>query len=92
MRCCGLEISTRLLLFLALSQFCIAQSANPRSDQSSQQHNAPGPKAQEQFAPYWTSEPGWHTELQLRNNLAAQSLTVIPVLRNSAARKRICRP
>lgn len=38
---------------------------------------------QEQFAPYWTSEPGWHTELQLRNNMAQQTLTVTPALRSS---------
>ena len=39
------------------------------------------PKPQESFAPYWTSEPGWTTELQLKNNLPSQSLTVTPVLR-----------
>src|ERR1700733_839406 len=36
---------------------------------------------QESFAPYWTSEPGWDTELQLKNNLASGPLTVTPVLR-----------
>lgn len=41
----------------------------------------PSPKSQESFAPYWTSEPGWATELQLKNNLASQPLTVRPVLR-----------
>ena len=35
----------------------------------------------EQHAAYWTSEPGWDTELQLRNNLPAEPLTVTPVLR-----------
>jgi hypothetical protein len=40
----------------------------------------PRPKTQEVFAPYWTSEPGWDTELQLKNNLSAASLTVTPVL------------
>ena len=39
------------------------------------------PKPQESFAPYWTAEPGWETELQLRNNLASGALTVTPVLR-----------
>lgn len=38
-------------------------------------------KPQESFAPYWTSEPGWDTELQLKNNLASGLLTVTPVLR-----------
>ncbi len=37
----------------------------------------------EQFAPYWTAEAGWHTDLQLRNNLASESLTVRPSLRTS---------
>jgi hypothetical protein len=41
----------------------------------------PSPKPQEVFAPYWTSEPGWDTELQLKNNLASGPLTVTPVLR-----------
>ena len=36
---------------------------------------------QEQFIPYWTTETGWHSELQLRNNLTDQDLTVIPALR-----------
>ena len=38
-------------------------------------------KPRESFAPYWTSEPGWDTELQLKNNLASGPLTVTPVLR-----------
>src|SRR5947199_5051356 len=40
-------------------------------------------KSQEQFVPYWTAEPGWHTDLQLRNNLPNQPLTVTPVLRTA---------
>jgi len=36
----------------------------------------------EQFAVYWTDEAGWHSELQLRNNLVSQDLTVIPALRS----------
>lgn len=38
-------------------------------------------KPQEAFAPYWTAEPGWDTELQLKNNLPSTPLTVTPVLR-----------
>ncbi|HXM23172.1 MAG TPA: hypothetical protein VN948_18080 [Terriglobales bacterium] len=41
----------------------------------------PASKPQEVFAPYWTAEAGWETELQLKNNLAAGPLTVTPVLR-----------
>lgn len=36
---------------------------------------------QEQILSYWTAQGGWHSELQLRNNLPAQNLTVTPVLR-----------
>jgi hypothetical protein len=36
---------------------------------------------QEQILSYWTAEGGWHSELQLRNNLPAENLTVTPVLR-----------
>jgi hypothetical protein len=45
--------------------------------------HTPSPLPQEQFAPYWTTEGGWDTELQMRNNIAGQSLTVTPVLRDS---------
>jgi hypothetical protein len=38
-------------------------------------------KPQEVFAPFWSSEPGWDTELQLKNNLTSGPLTVTPVLR-----------
>src|SRR6202451_3738780 len=41
----------------------------------------PSAKPQEVFAPFWTSDPGWETELQLKNNLPSESLTVTPVLR-----------
>jgi hypothetical protein len=34
-----------------------------------------------QIAPYWTAKGGWHTDLQLRNNLAGGTLTVRPSLR-----------
>lgn len=35
----------------------------------------------EQFVCYWTTETGWMSELQLRNNLVGQDLTVTPALR-----------
>jgi len=38
---------------------------------------------QEQFIAYWTSETGWSSELQLRNNTPSQNLTVTPVLRSA---------
>jgi len=36
---------------------------------------------QEQAIAYWTTETGWTSELQLRNNAVGQDLTVTPVLR-----------
>jgi hypothetical protein len=45
------------------------------------------PKPQESFAPYWTSEPGWESELQLRNNIEKSPLTVTPVLRLANGRE-----
>lgn len=42
---------------------------------------APKPKDREQFIAYWTTETGWHSDLQLRNNLVGSNLTVTPGLR-----------
>jgi hypothetical protein len=36
---------------------------------------------QEQVIAYWTTEAGWSSELQLRNNARSQDLTVTPALR-----------
>jgi hypothetical protein len=63
----------RLLSLLLVLTSCIHSSAA--------EHSKPEPKPQEVFGSYWTAEPGWHTEFQLRNNLVAASLTVTPVLR-----------
>ncbi|HEY1732439.1 MAG TPA: hypothetical protein VGG15_11850, partial [Terriglobales bacterium] len=40
--------------------------------------------SQELFAPYWTAEPGWHTELQLRNGRRSMQVVVTPILRLSS--------
>jgi hypothetical protein len=37
----------------------------------------------EQFVPYWTTEGSWHSELQLRNNVKGQDLTVTPSVRTA---------
>jgi hypothetical protein len=42
-----------------------------------------GTEAFEQYLAYWTAEPGWRTELQLRNNLEAGELTVTISLRTA---------
>jgi hypothetical protein len=46
-------------------------------------HFSPPPELadQEQIVAYWTTETGWKSELQLRNNQVGQDLTVTPVLR-----------
>jgi hypothetical protein len=59
-----------------------AQEPIPSKPASNTPHKAPAPHSQELFAPYWTTEDGWHTELQMRNNILGQSLTVTPVLRD----------
>ncbi|MGA7752520.1 MAG: hypothetical protein WCB05_06810, partial [Candidatus Sulfotelmatobacter sp.] len=66
--------TTRPLLLLVLSA-TLASAAVPTS------------KPQESYAPYWTSEPGWTTELQLKNNLLKEALTVTPILRLASGRE-----
>lgn len=41
------------------------------------------PKTQEVAASYWSLEPGWNTELEIRNNLAERELKVTPILRTA---------
>jgi hypothetical protein len=68
----------RNCLFLFCSVFLLAPFA------ASQQMPSRPPPAfadQEQIVPYWTTETGWKSELQLRNNAVGQDLTVTPVLR-----------
>jgi len=36
------------------------------------------PSAQQMVVPYWTLESGWDTELEVRNNMAQQKLTITP--------------
>jgi hypothetical protein len=50
------------------------------------------PKLQEVVAPFWTAEPGWETELQLKNNLASGSLSVTPVLRLASGQEILLDP
>jgi hypothetical protein len=38
---------------------------------------------QEMYAPYWTLEPGWHTDIELRNNRKSD-VTVMPSLRTAS--------
>lgn len=73
------------LVSLALAQpgaiFC---QSSPKTISPQQLAKPPHPIDQEQFVSYWTTEPGWSTELQLRNNLESSYLTVAPALRTAA--------
>lgn len=65
-----------------------SSAQQPATAQSSAPHRKtpspppPPPVAdQELIIPYWTTETGWSSELQLRNNALTQDLTVTPALR-----------
>src|SRR5258708_20798999 len=75
-----------LLLCLAL---LFAPLAVP---QQSSSRPPPAPVDQEQIVPYWTTETGWKSELQLRNNRAGQDLTVTPVLRTAGGAETALAP
>ena len=62
------------------SQLATAQ-APPPNRKAPPPPPPPSATDQQQFLSYWTTETGWHTELQLRNNQGGQNLTVIPVFR-----------
>jgi hypothetical protein len=66
-----------LLLCLALLLAPLAAS------QQTPSRPPPAPVDQEQIVPYWTTETGWTSELQLRNNQVGLDLTVTPVLRTA---------
>jgi hypothetical protein len=67
-------IAVASLLFLLCSSPVCGQSA-PRQHQRIDSF--------EQYVVYWTTEPGWRTELQLRNNLESSELTVAPTVRTA---------
>ncbi len=75
-----LILSAALILVPIAPQLTQAQSTPPTSKAPPP---PPPPPAtdQQQFVSYWTTETGWRTELQLRNNQVGQILTVTPVLR-----------
>jgi len=68
------------LLILFLPQAALAQSS-PDLSTASQARPSPPSVDQEQIIAYWTTETGWNSELQLRNNQVGRDLTVTPVLR-----------
>ena len=70
----ALHATSAASLLLLCSTLLHAQSAPARHSEIS---------AYEQYVAYWTTEPGWRTELQLRNNLDPGELTVAPALRTA---------
>jgi hypothetical protein len=69
----------RSLLLLCLAFLLVPLAAS----QQTPPRPPPAPADQEQIVPYWTTETGWTSELQLRNNRIGQELTVTPVLRTA---------
>src|ERR1700730_4422113 len=58
----------------------LTQTAS-RQSRSGPPPPAPQPASadQEQFISYWTTETGWRSELELRDNTATSDLTVTPL-------------
>ena len=68
-----------LTLALLFSQPAWAQATTQNAPPT---RKAPPPAVdQQQFISYWTTETGWGTQLELRNNQATGVLAVTPVLR-----------
>jgi hypothetical protein len=82
-RCTAFIFAVFVSLALAQPQAVLAQSSQQGSPPQ-QLAKPPQPVAQEQFISYWTTEAGWRTELQLRNNLESSDLTVVPAVRTAA--------
>lgn len=76
-----------VLALLYFSQAPAALSQAPEARSRGAVSRASIAKPFELYASYWTSEPGWDTELQLKNNLALAPLTVTAILRLASGRK-----
>lgn len=78
----GIGVLAAAILSLISSLAIVAQGAAAQSVSNSGAPLRPAPPAtdQEQFLPYWTTETGWSSELQLRN-IGSGDLTVTPSLR-----------
>jgi len=80
-RCFSLIVFLVISLSMATTSFSQQQSI--ASDQSGDQRFPLVNSNHEQVVSFWTSEGGWHSELQLRNNLRDKSLAITPVLRSA---------
>jgi len=87
----SLPLQNSVFLVLLL---CFATSASAQSPSTLPTHQHPPIPStdNEQFVAYWTSETGWMSELQLRNNLVGQDLTVTPALRLSDGEETVLAP
>jgi len=50
------------------------------------------PKPQQVLVSYWTVEPNWTTQLEIRNNVAWRDVTITPVLKTGAGREIPLKP
>lgn len=75
-------LSALLMTALFASLPSLAQSS-PAARKAPPPPPPPPARDQQQFLSYWTTETGWRTELQLRNNQVGLTLTVTPVLRTA---------
>jgi hypothetical protein len=69
------------IIFMLFATSCTVFAQAPSSPPRPHQHPPVPPIDQEQFFGYWTTETGWTSELQLRNNSPGQDLVVTPALR-----------
>jgi hypothetical protein len=75
---------SRSLVFSFLFSVCAFAQTPPDSDaRHHPTQPAPAPTDHEQILAYWTTETGWHSELQLRNNQMSGDLIVTPALRTT---------
>jgi hypothetical protein len=75
---------SRSLVFSFLFSVCAFAQTPPDSDaRHHPAQPAPAPTDHEQILAYWTTETGWHSELQLRNNQMSGDLIVTPALRTT---------
>ena len=75
----------RNFLFVILTLFVTSSTVLAQTPSGPTRKAPPPPPPppatdQQQFLSYWTTETGWRTELQLRNNQVGHDLIVTPVL------------
>jgi hypothetical protein len=80
--CFSAAISLLCVSLTGLDSRALGGQSDPSQSRANLPLSAPPPSAgQQQFLPYWSTETGWDTEIQLRNNQSNAVLTVTPVLR-----------